>query len=73
VALVGEPAEIDVYADGLTTEEAAGLAGGTSAVIRVWVHRGHLVLASRDEHGRPRYKALDVAKAEAKTRRHTRR
>ena len=59
----------------LTAKEAAGYAGVTIAVICKWRERGHLPVATdaqgneiRDERGRPRYRLLDVAKAENATR-----
>ena len=60
----------------LTAKEAAGYAGVSIAVICKWRERGHLPIATdakgneiRDERGRPRYRLLDVAKAENATRR----
>jgi len=60
----------------LTAKEAAGYAGVSIAVICKWRERGHLSVATdeqgreiRDERGRPRYRLLDVAKAENATRR----
>lgn len=67
------PAEIDIYADDVTTAEAAALAGVRPVTIRTWRLRGHLAPASYDGKGRPRYRALDVAKAEAATRERARR
>jgi hypothetical protein len=59
----------------LTAKEAAGYAGVTIPVICKWRERGHLPVAVdehgaeiRDERGRPRYRLLDVAKAENATR-----
>ena len=59
----------------LTAKEAAGYAGVSIAVICKWRERGHLPVARdaagkeiRDERGRPRYRLLDVAKAENATR-----
>lgn len=65
--------------DLLTTAQAAKLAGVTAVVVRQWVARGHLAVATkdgqevRDERGWPRYWRLDVAKAEYKTRKRARR
>jgi hypothetical protein len=60
----------------LTAKEAAGYAGVSIPVICKWRERGHLPVAKdpqgseiRDERGRPRYRLLDVAKAENATRR----
>lgn len=60
----------------LTAKEAAGYAGVTVAAICKWRERGHLPVATdsggreiRDERGRPRYRLLDVAKAENATKR----
>lgn len=59
----------------LTAKEAAGYAGVSIAVICKWRERGHLPVARdaqgseiRDRRGRPRYRLLDVAKAENATR-----
>ena len=59
----------------LTAKEAAGYAGVSIAVICKWRDRGHLPVATdaqgseiRDGRGRPRYRLLDVAKAENATR-----
>ena len=59
----------------LTAKEAAGYARVSIAVICKWRERGHLPVAVdargdeiRDERGRPRYRLLDVAKAENATR-----
>jgi hypothetical protein len=38
--------------------------------ISKWIERGHLVVAERDDRGRPKFHPLDVARAEAKTRKH---
>lgn len=67
--------ELDVGAL-LTAKQAAGYAGVSIPVICKWRERGHLPVATdeqgreiRDERGRPRYRLLDVAKAENATRR----
>ena len=59
----------------LTAKEAAGYARVTIPVICKWRERGHLPVATdehgreiRDDRGRPRYRLLDVAKAENATR-----
>ena len=59
----------------LSATEAAGYAGVSVAVICKWRERGHLPVAIdargaeiRDKQGRPRYRLLDVAKAENATR-----
>ena len=59
----------------LTAKEAAGYARVSIPVICKWRERGHLPVAVdangneiRDERGRPRYRLLDVAKAENATR-----
>ena len=67
--------ELDVNAL-LTAKEAAGYAGVSIPVICKWRERGHLPVARdpqtgeeiRDGRGRPRYRLLDVAKAENATR-----
>jgi hypothetical protein len=60
----------------LTATEAAGYAGVSIAAICKWRERGHLPVATdaegneiRDKQGRPRYRLLDVAKAENATKR----
>ena len=59
----------------LSAKEAAGYAGKSINAIVNWRNRGWLPVATdaagneiRDERGRPRYRLLDVAKAEAATR-----
>ena len=52
----------------LTTAEAARLVGVSVNTIYSWRNRGHLVAQGLDERGRPRYRLLDVAKAENATR-----
>ena len=74
----------DCVADGaldvnalLTATEAACYAGVSVNVIVNWRNRGHLPVATdprtgreiRDRQGRPRYRLLDVAKAENATKR----
>ena len=59
----------------LTAKEAAGYTGKSIAAICKWRERGYLPVATdakgqeiRDDRGRPRYRLLDVAKAENATR-----
>lgn len=59
----------------LSAKEAAGYAHVTIAAICNWRERGHLPVATdtdgneiRDARGRPRYRLLDVAKAEYATK-----
>ena len=66
--------DLDLHAL-LTAKQAAGYAGVSIPVICKWRERGHLPVAVdtegneiRDERGRPRYRLLDVAKAENATR-----
>ncbi|MFJ8474215.1 MerR family transcriptional regulator [Kitasatospora sp. NPDC094011] len=54
--------------DLLTGPEAAVLCRVTPEAIRQWKRRGHLAPAGLDERGRPLYRQLDVARAEAATR-----
>lgn len=63
-----------------TVAEAARRAKVSEATVRSWVHRGHLPVAQdddgqeiRDSRGRPRFRPLDVARAEGATRDHARR
>jgi hypothetical protein len=56
----------DLTATIWTTGEAAQAVGVDPGVIRIWAHRGHITRINRS--GRPRYKALDVLRAEAATR-----
>jgi len=60
----------------LTATEAAEYAEVSVALICKWRARGHLPVATdehgqeiRDRQGRPRYRLLDVAKAENATKR----
>lgn len=60
----------------LTATQAAAYARVTVNVIVNWRNRGHLPVATddqgqeiRDRKGRPRYRLLDVAKAEHATKR----
>jgi len=60
----------------LSATDAARYAGKTVNVIVNWRNRGHLPVATdehgheiRDRQGRPRYRLLDVAKAENATKR----
>jgi excisionase family DNA binding protein len=50
-----------------TTPQAAEAAGVSRDVIYSWAHRGKLTPVNPGR-GRPRYRALDVLKAEAATR-----
>lgn len=66
-------AELDLDAL-LTATQAARYAGVCRSAIGKWQARGHLPIATdengqeiRDDHGRPRYRLLDVAKAEQAT------
>lgn len=60
----------------LSAKQAAGYADVTIGVICKWRERGHLPVATdpqtgeeiRDKQGRPRYRLLDVAKAENATK-----
>ncbi len=54
--------------DLVDTVTAAALARVSPATISKWKQRGHLAVAATDAAGRPRYRAIDVAKAEHKTR-----
>lgn len=74
-------ASVDLELDNLlTVAEAAKKAKVSEATVRSWAHRGHLPVALnhdgqeiRDPQGRPRFWEIDVAKAEAKTRKLARR
>jgi len=57
----------------VTTREAAELANVKIDTVRKWVRRGHLEVAGLDERGWPVYRAVDVAKAEYRTRQRARR
>lgn len=60
----------------LTAKQAAWYAGVSIGVVCKWRERGHLPVATdqqtgeeiRDAQGRPRYRLLDVAKAENATK-----
>ena len=68
-------ASLDIHAL-VTATEAAALAKVTVAAVCKWRERGYLPVATdpetgdeiRDAHGRPRYRYIDVAKAEAATK-----
>lgn len=51
-----------------TTAEAAEAAGVEPGVIRIWAHRGHLKRANSEKARTPKYRAIDVVKAEKATR-----
>lgn len=53
----------------LTGPEAALLCRVATATIRSWRRRGLLEPAGLDTQGRPLYRQLDIARAEAATRR----
>jgi predicted site-specific integrase-resolvase len=55
-----------------SVDEAAEHAKVKPGTIRQWVARGHLPVADRVD-GKLRFKPLDVARAEFKTREHARR
>lgn len=55
-----------------TTDQAAAHARVKPGTIRQWKSRGHLPVAEFVD-GHPRYRPLDVARAEHKTREHARR
>jgi hypothetical protein len=57
----------------LTARQAAEVAGVKIDTVRKWVRRGHLEAAGLNERGWPVYTALEVAKAEFKTRERARR
>ena len=64
---VGSTAELDPQRL-ITTTAAAYLADVSVQAIVNWRNRGHLPVAERDEHGRPKYRLLDVVKCEAARR-----
>ncbi|MFG2899539.1 MerR family transcriptional regulator [Streptomyces zaomyceticus] len=47
---------------------SAGAAAVTPAAVRQWARRGHLAPTGLDDHGRPLYAHVDVARAELATR-----
>jgi hypothetical protein len=64
----------------LTATEAATYAGVTTGAVCNWAARGHLPVATdsrgreiRDSRGRPKYRLIDVAKAEQATSKRARR
>jgi hypothetical protein len=68
---VDGPPDVDAL---LSASEAAAYAGVSVSAIGNWRDRGHLPVAKdehgqeiRDRRGRPRYRLLDVAKAEHAT------
>lgn len=64
------PEEFDLL---FTAAEAAPMLGVTPAAVRQWARRGHLVAIDHDDRGRPRYRGIDLLRAEAATRKHARR
>lgn len=56
-----------------TPEQAAEAAQVDRNVIDNWRYRGKLEVAERDHRGRPRYRAIDVIRAEKATRERARR
>ncbi|WP_367134449.1 MULTISPECIES: hypothetical protein [Streptomyces] len=56
-----------------TTVQAAEAAGVKPGVIRAWAHRGHLKRANSPLARVPKYRAIDVVKAEKATRERARR
>jgi DNA-binding transcriptional MerR regulator len=52
----------------LSTREVADLCRVTTAAVRQWRRRGHITADGLDERGRPLYKQLTAARAEAATR-----
>ncbi|MEY9837428.1 DNA-binding transcriptional MerR regulator [Streptacidiphilus sp. EB103A] len=52
----------------LSTREVADLCRVTTAAVRQWRRRGHITADGLDERGRPLYRQLTAARAEAKTR-----
>lgn len=65
--------DLDLQTTLWTTAEAAEAAGVTTGVIRIWVHRGHLKRANSEKARTPKYRAIDVVKAEKATRERARR
>ena len=65
--------ELELQTTLWTTAEAAEAAGVTTGVIRIWVHRGHLKRANSEKARTPKYRAIDVVKAEKATRERARR
>ena len=65
--------DLDLHSTLWTTAEAAEAAGVTPGVIRIWVHRGHLARANSDKCRTPKFRAIDVVKAERATRERARR
>ncbi|MCG6499448.1 MerR family transcriptional regulator [Kitasatospora sp. A2-31] len=52
----------------LTGPESARLAGVNPATIRQWKRRGLIQPDGLDEHGRPMYRQMTIARAERATR-----
>ncbi|MFI6117465.1 MerR family transcriptional regulator [Kitasatospora sp. NPDC051164] len=52
----------------LTGPESARLAGVDPATIRQWKRRGLIQPDGLDDHDRPLYRQMTIARAEAKTR-----
>lgn len=67
LVLVTDPFEL------ITTSQAAEHCGVDPSTIRQWVRRRILTRANPGERGEARYRLVDVARAEQRTRRRARR
>ncbi|MFG2412287.1 helix-turn-helix domain-containing protein [Streptomyces goshikiensis] len=65
--------DVDLHATLWSVAEAAEAARVSPNVVRNWAYRGRLEAAESDRHGRPRYRAIDVIRAEKATRERARR
>ncbi|AVJ50738.1 hypothetical protein SEA_OGOPOGO_99 [Mycobacterium phage Ogopogo] len=72
-AIVTETRLADGPFSQVTATEAAEQFGLTIAAITNWVRRGHLTPSGIDDRGRKTYRVVDLAKAEAATKRRARR
>ncbi|MEU6340284.1 MerR family transcriptional regulator [Streptomyces sp. NPDC088354] len=64
---------VDLHSTYWSVAQAAEAAEVKPGVIRLWKHRGHLMPAAKDDHGRPLFLAVDVIRAEKATRQRARR
>lgn len=54
--------------DLVSSTRAANLVGVSVETIKKWRQRGHLIVSGLDDHQRPRYRWIDVVRAEKKVR-----
>ncbi|MFE2850572.1 helix-turn-helix domain-containing protein [Streptomyces lavendulae] len=65
--------DVDLHTTLWTVAQAAEAARVSPNVVRNWCYRGKLKPADPDRRGRPRFRAIDVIRAEKDTRERARR